>query len=171
MRRQGKVVCMMLAGLLALFVMADTDTANSAGQGFRIIRGEGSVCAAGHGVIQFHGTGTLVAKIEAGQLIINDESAVVEIRGKGVKHTFPNGWVLYQGFDGWVHLRGEDMFGQLLGKGLRMWAEGEGVLMLMGRGVFRSPCDAPDEPWGTFDADGVAVELGEYLAEPEELTE
>jgi hypothetical protein len=162
---------MMLAGLLALFVMADTDVANSAGPGFKIIRGEGSVCAAGHGVVQFHGTGDLVAKIEAGQLIINDESAVIEIRGKGRKHTFPNGWVLYQGFDGWVHLRGEDLFGQIVGKGLRMKVEGEGVLMLMGRGVFRSPCDAPDEPWGYFDADGVAVELGEYLAEPEELTE
>lgn len=171
MKRQGKIVCMMLAGLLALFVMADTDVANSAGQGFKIIRGEGSVCAAGHGVVQFHGTGDLVAKIEAGQLIISDESAVVEIRGKGMKHTFPNGWVLYQGFDGWVHLRGEDIFGQIVGKGLRMKVEGHGVLMLMGRGVFRSPCDAPDEPWGYFDQDGVAVELGEYLAEPEELTE
>ena len=68
MRRQGKIVCMMLVGLLALFAVADTDAANSAGQGFRIIRGEGSVCAAGHGVIQFHGTGDLVA--EAGESVI-----------------------------------------------------------------------------------------------------
>jgi hypothetical protein len=162
---------MMLAALLALFVMADADVANSAGQGFRIIRGEGSVCAAGHGVVQFHGTGDLVARVEMGQLIVSDESAVVEIRGKGRKHTMPNGWVLYQGFNGKVHLRGEDVFGQLIGKGLRLKVEGEGIIMLMGRGAYRSPCDAPEEPWGYFNEEGVGVELGEYLSEPEELTE
>jgi hypothetical protein len=162
----------MLAGLLAIAATADTDVANSAGQGFRIVRGEGSVCAAGHGVVQFHGTGDLIARMEAGQLILSDESAVVEIRGRGMKHTMPNGWVLYQGFNGWVHLRGEDLFGQIVGKGLRMKVEGNGILMLMGRGAYRSPCEAPEQPWGYFDEDGVAVELGDYLLpEPEELTQ
>ena len=171
MRRQGKMICMTLVALMAVFVMADTDVANSAGQGFRIIRGEGSVCAAGHGVVQFHGTGDLIAKVQMGQLIVSDESAIVEIRGEGMKHTFPNGWVLYQGFNGWVHLRGEDLFGQIVGKGLRLKVEGKGIIMLMGRGAYRSPCDAPEEPWAYFDEEGVGVELGEYLADPEALLE
>ena len=171
MRRQGRMICVTLVALMAVFAMGGTDPANSAGQGFKIIRGEGSVCAAGHGVVQFHGTGDLVAKIQAGQLIVSDESAIVEIRGEGVKHTFPNGWVLYQGFNGWVHLRGEDLFGQVLGKGLRLKVEGEGIIMLMGRGAYRSPCDATDEPVGSFNEKGVGVELGDYLDEPEEFLE
>lgn len=171
MKRQGSIICITLVALLAVFLMADTNVANSAQQGFRIIRGEGSVCAAGHGVAQFHGNGTLFAKVEMAQLLINDETAVVEIRGKGIKHTFPNGWVLYQGFNGWIHLEGEGLFGQIVGKGLRMKAEGQGVVMLMGRGVYRSPCDAAEEPWGYFDEDGIGVELGDYLGEPEELLE
>ena len=171
MRRQGRMICMTLVALMAVFAMADTDVANSAGKGFRIIRGEGSVCAAGRGVVQFHGTGDLIAKIKMGQLIISDESAIVEIRGEGMKHTFPNGWVLYQGFNGWVHLRGEDLFGQIIGKGLRAQVEGEGIIMLTGRGAYRSPCDDPEEPWAYFSEKGVGVELGEYLAEPEEFLE
>ncbi len=171
MRRQGRIVCMMLAGLLALFVVAGAGVANSAEQGFKIIRGEGSVCAAGHGVVQLHGTGDLVAQIAKGQLIVSDESAVVQIRGKGVKHRFPNGGVLYQGLEGVVHLRGEHLFAQIIGKGIRMKVEGDGIVMLMGRGAYRSPCDAPEEPWGFFDENGISVELGEYLSEPEELIE
>lgn len=171
MRRQGRFISMMLVGVLALFVLADTDAADGAGQGFRIIRGEGSVCAAGNGVAQFHGTGTLMAKLRMGQIILNDETAVIEIRGKGIKHTFANGWVLYQGFNGWIHLEGEDLFGQILGKGLQMRSEGEGVILLTGRGAYRSPCDGPEGSWGVFDQDGLAVELGSYLNEPEELTE
>ena len=140
-------------------------------KGFRIIRGEGSVCAAGRGVVQLHGTGDLVAKVKKGQLIISDESAIVEIRGEGRKLTLPNGWVLYQGFNGWVHLRGEDLFGQIMGKGLRVKVEGEGIIMLMGRGAYRSPCDAPDKPWRYFNEKGVGVELGESLIETEEFAE
>ena len=41
MRRQGRMICMTLVALMAVFAMADTDVANSAGKGFRIIRGEG----------------------------------------------------------------------------------------------------------------------------------
>jgi hypothetical protein len=160
-----------LAALMAVFVMADTDAANGAGKGFRIIRGEGSVCAAGRGVLQFQGTGDLVAKVKMGQLIVSDEGAIVEIRGEGTKHTLPNGWVLYQGFNGWVQLRGEELFGQIMGKGLRLKVEGEGIIMLMGKGGYRSPCEATDEPVGYFNEKGVGVELGDYLAEPEEFLE
>jgi hypothetical protein len=171
MRFQGRTVCMMLVGLVALFVLADTDAADGAGKGFRIIRGEGSVCAAGNGLVQFHGTASLVAQVRKGQLIISDESAVVEIRGKGIKHTLPNGWVLYQGFNGSVHLEGENLFGQLMGKGVRMRAEGRGIIMLMGRGLYRSPCEGSEAQWGFINQEGVAVELGEYVVDSEELAE
>ena len=53
----------------------------------------------------------------------------------------------------------------------RVGSEGQGVIMLTGRGVYRSPCEAPEEPWGFFDEEGVAVDLGDYLAEPEEFLE
>ncbi len=171
MRRLGKITCITFVALMAVALMAHADVANSAEQGFRIIRGDGSVCAAGHGIAQFHGGGTLVARVEKGQLIINDESSVVEIRGKGVKHTFPNGWVLYQGFNGWVRLEGEDLFGQIVGKGLRMKAEGQGIMMLTGRGVYRAPCDGSDQPWGYFGREGIAIELGDYLGAPEDFLE
>jgi hypothetical protein len=165
------MICAMLVGLMALFLAADTDTANAAGQGFRILRGEGSVCAAGTGLIQFHGSGTLVAEARGGQLIISDESAVVEIRGKGRKHTFANGWVLYQGFSGMVRLEGEDLFGQIVGKGLRMKSEGQGIIMLMGMGLYRSPCDGPEAQWGLFNRNGLAVELDDYLISSEDIAE
>jgi len=171
MRFQGKTICMVLAGLVALFVLADTDAAIGAGQGFRIIRGEGSVCAAGNGMVQFHGTASLVAQVKRGQLIISDETAVVEIRGNGIKHTLPNGWVLYQGFNGSVHLEGEDLFGQIIGRGVRMKAEGRGIIMLVGRGLYRSPCEGSEAQWGFINQEGLAVELGDYMIGSEELTE
>jgi hypothetical protein len=171
MRRQGRIINVMLVALLAVFVLADTDAANGAEQGFRIVRGEGSVCASGNGIIQFHGSGSLYAKVEKGQMIISDETAVVQIRGEGTKHRLPNGWVLGQGFNGLIRLEGEDVFCQIIGKGVRALIEGEGIVMLAGKGVYRSPCDAAEEPWEYFDPEGVGIELGEYLAEPEELLE
>lgn len=171
MSRQGSTVCVMVAFTLAFFVLADTDAADGVGPGFRIVRGEGSVCAAGSGIAQFHGTGSVVAHLAAGQLILSDETAVVEIKGKGLKHLFANGWVLYQGFDGWIHLEGEDVFAQIVGKDVRMKAEGEGVILLTGKGAYRSPCDASGEPFGFFGKEGIAIELGDYIAEPEELVQ
>jgi hypothetical protein len=166
-----KIICTMLVGLTALFVVADVHAADAVAQGFRLIRGEGSVCAAGNGVVQFHGSGTLVAEARGGQLILNDESAIVEIRGRGIKRVFPNGWVLYQGFNGTVRLEGEDLFGQIIGKGLRMKSEGQGVIMLMGMGLYRSPCDGPPTEWGFFRLEGQAIELGDYTIGSEEFAE
>jgi hypothetical protein len=162
---------MVLVGFLALFVLADTDNAIGAGKGFRILRGEGSVCAAGNGIVQFHGTASLVAQVKKGQLIVSDETAVVEIRGNGTKHTLPNGWVLYQGFNGSVHLEGEELFAQIMGRGLRMKAEGQGIMMLVGRGLYRSPCEGSVAQWGFINQEGLAVELGDYMIGSEELAE
>jgi len=155
--------------MLALFALSDADMADG-GEGFKIVKGEGTICAAGNGAIQFHGSGNLAVKGRGGQLIISDESAVVMISGKGRKHVFPNGWVMYVGFNGKAQLEGEDMFGQIIGKGVRMKADGEGVMLLMGKGVYRVPCDAPESSW-KLTLDGVGIELNDYTEYEGDLEE
>jgi hypothetical protein len=158
---QRKIVCLALTCLMALFVLSDVQPAQG-DEGFKLVRGEGSICASGHGAIQFHGNGTLAARVRGGQLIINDESAVVSITGNGKKHVFPNGWVMYIGYEGKVRLEGEDIFGQIIGKGLRMKARGEGVMLLMGKGVYRSPCKGSEEAWEYVDNKGRGIDLNDY---------
>lgn len=147
--------------LLAAFVLYDVHSVQGA-QGFKLVKGEGSICAAGNGAIQFHGTGELTAKARGGQLIINDESAVISIEGKGRKYVMANGWVMYIGFHGKVRLQGEELFGQIVGKKVRMRAEGEGVMLLMGRGLFHVPCDDPNASWEFVGREGVGVDLNDY---------
>ncbi len=172
MKRRANILAMVGAVLAIGFCLWGVEGALAEEDGSQIVRGQGSVCAAGHGVIQFHGSGTVIATVDAGQLILNDEDAVVEIRGDGIRHRFPNGWVLYQGFHGKVRLEGEDLFGQVIGKGLRMRAEGEGVMLLAGKGVYRSPCGgAAEVSWKFFNGDGLGVELGNFLSGSEGIGE
>ena len=161
---------MTVTGLLSLLVFSDIGPAlGEAGAGFKVIKGEGSVCVAGTGAIQFSGSGDLVARADGGQLLVSDESAVLLISGYGFKHVFANGWVLYQGFRGKAVLNGEDMFGQIIGAGVRMKAAGEGVMLLTGKGRYKVPCDDPGAPWAPVGFGGVAVELNDYLVSTEEV--
>ena len=154
-----------IACLAVMLAFTGADRLDGADAGFKVVKGEGSICAAGIGIIQFHGSGELVATLDAGQLIVNDEAVVVEIEGKGLKHLFANGWVLYEGMSGKVHLSGENLFGQIAGKGVRIAARGEGVMLLTGRGAYRSPCEDPAVPWASFGPAGVAVDLGDYIVD------
>ncbi len=159
------VVC-----FLMLFALADSTPAEE-GTGFRIVKGQGTVCAAGHGAIQFHGSGDLIARAQGGQVIINDDSAVVSVKGAGIRHQFANGWVLYQGFHGEIRLSGDNLFGQVLGTGIRMGARGEGIMLLAGRGVYKVPCGDPDAPLNFPGVEGVGIELGSFVVDSESVGE
>ncbi len=133
------VLAVLLTTVAAAEHGAGTGTLTAKGSGFAALRGNLSVTLTGSGM--------LVIRDHAGD-------ATIEVTGHGRKKEFPNGTIVYVGFDGKAQISGSAIDVSLRGAKIELEATGTGRFLLRGHGSYHT-----DKDNGAWTEDGTVVIL------------
>lgn len=122
------VLILVVSVVCAAFIPMGTAYAESGG-------GTGTLKAWGDGLAALRGNGTVVIS-GSGILWIRDHAgdASIHVRGNGVRHELPNGWIRYTGFNGEAQVTGSLISVALSGYDIELAATGTGKFVLRGNG-------------------------------------
>jgi len=112
-----------------------------------VIAGRGLLTAQGTGVVAVKGLMDYEATAAEGVLLVRDIAgdARIEVDGRGGTGDW-NGFKVYFGFRGRVHITGSDVAVILVGRGIDLRVAGRGWAYLKGQGTYRVNGGEP-RPW------------------------
>jgi hypothetical protein len=136
-----KVLTLIVVAVAAMLAVVPVVSAEEVrGKGSLTAQGDGIAILRGRGTVDLSGNGTLWVKDAAGD-------AEIEVTGFGQKEVFPDGWIQYAGFHGTAHVEGSRIAVIVAGVGIKLTAEGRGIVRLWGHGSYQCPDGAGE--WKT----------------------
>lgn len=120
-----------LVGALVLMPVSTASADSGGGSGWLDAQGTGTAGVRGNGSIQVTGAGLLWVKDVAGD-------ASIEVSGFGRVTFYASGWRKYTGFNGNASISGSKVEANLVGSNIHLYAEGNGIFYLRGRGSYNT---------------------------------
>lgn len=101
-----------------------------------VIEGKGTLYAKGAGIARLHGDGTVRIWGHGVGTVLVKGAERIRAEGHGIRRNLDNGWVLFAGWQGQIHLAGKDMTVRMRGGIIEFVAHGSGRAFLRGVGTY-----------------------------------
>jgi len=156
-KRLTVVLGLVLVGLLALSSVASALDDGSAPSADVVSAGAGKLAAHGHGHVEVDGSGWVMIRMHGDAIIIAGAGTVITVRAAGddaADEVTGETTVTLDDFTGVIVVRGSDFHISATGWFPHVFAKGDGVAFLQGRGWYR----ATGGYFGTWTRPGVSVD-------------